>query len=346
MKAMRIHAPMQFGVEEVPDPAPGKGDLLLSVEACGLCGSDLRTLRSGHGKVTFPWTLGHEVCGTVEESGPGYDGPWKIGDRLSVGPLAYNPADPFCVEGRHELSEGVREIGQAWPGGLAEKLVIPAAAVELGNILATPAGLDPVFATAAEPASSVIHAQERARVSLGDTVLIMGAGPIGCLHAAVARARGAHRIIITDLVAERLALAESFEPDAVVDSSREELASAVSRLTSGRMPEVIITAAPAPAAQISSVELARRGGRVVFFGGLPHGNSTPGIDTNLIHYKNLDVIGISIFAPRHFRLALAMIESGRIPIDKLVTHTLPLARFNEGAQLALDGKALKVVFQP
>jgi len=337
---------MQFGVEEIPDPVPGTGDLLLSVEACGLCGSDLRTLRSGHSRITFPWTLGHEICGTVAGTGPGYTGPWKPGDRLSVGPLAYNPADPFCIEGRHELSANVREIGQAWPGGLADRVVIPRASVEMGNILPTPEGLDPVHATVAEPASSVIHAQERARITLGDTVLIIGAGPIGCLHTAVARARGAHRIIVTDLVAERLALAEAFEPDAVIDSSRRELADVLPDLTGGRMPDVVITAAPAPAAQIAAVELARKGGRVVFFGGLPHGNSTPGIDTNLIHYKNLDVIGISIFAPRHFRLALAMIESGRIPADKLVTHTLPLARFNEGAQLALDGRALKVVFKP
>ncbi len=346
MKAMRIHAPMQFGVEEVEDPVPRSGDLLLSVEACGLCGSDLRTLRTGHSKVKFPWTLGHEICGTVVETGPSYVGRWKIGERLSVGPLAYDPADPFCVEGRHELSANVREIGQAWPGGLAEKILIPQAAIELGNILLTPAQLDPAHATVAEPASSVIHAQERARVSLGDTVLIMGAGPIGCLHIAIARARGAHKIIITDIVSERLALAKAFGPDAIVNSSTEDLAEAVSRVTEGRMPDVIVTAAPAPAAQVTAVELARKGGRVVFFGGLPHGHSTPGIDTNLIHYKNLDVIGISIFAPRHFRMALQMLESGQIPAEKLVTHVLSLERFNEGANLALEGKALKVIFKP
>jgi L-iditol 2-dehydrogenase len=346
MKAMVIQAPMQFGVEDVEEPVPGKGDLLLTVEACGLCGSDLRTLRSGHRNVTFPWTLGHEICGTVEELGPGYEGRWKRGQRLAVGPLAYDPNDQFCVEGRYELSENIREIGQAWKGGLAERVVVPQAAIRLGNILSVPEGLQSIYAAIVEPASSVIHAQERARVGLGDTVLILGAGPIGCLHTAVARARGAQRILISDILQERLTLAEAFQPDLTIDSATENLLDAVSRATGGQMPDVIVTAAPAPEAQVAAVELARKGGRIVFFGGLPHGRSTPGIDTNQIHYKNLDVIGSSVFAPRHFRMSLQMIESRRIPAERLVTHVLPLARFTEGARLALEGKALKVVFTP
>lgn len=346
MKAMVIHGPMDFGIEEVNEPEPARGDLLLSVQACGLCGSDLRTLRSGHSKISFPWTLGHEICGVVEEFGPGYEGQWKKGQRLAIGPLAYDPSDPFCVEGRHELSANVREIGQAWKGGLAERVVIPEAAIRLGNILPAPEGLKSIHAAVVEPASSVIHSQERARVGLGDTVLILGAGPIGCLHTAVARARGAHRIIVSDIVEERLELARAFEPDSIVNSKTQDLAAEVERATGGRMPDVIITAAPAPEAQISAVQLARRGGRIVFFGGLPHGNSTPGIDTNQIHYKNLDVIGSSIFAPRHFRMSLQLIESGRIPVNLLVTHVFPLDRFAEGASLALEGKALKVVFTP
>ena len=346
MRAMVIREAMDFSVEEVPLPKPGEGEMLLEVEACGLCGSDIRTLKSGHRKITFPWTLGHGICGRVADFAPGYSGQWKKDQRLSIGPLAYNPDDPCCVEGRHELSDGVREIGQAWPGGLAEYVLIPRESIRLGNILPTPEHLDSVHAAIVEPASSCVHAHERAGTGIGQKVLIIGAGPIGCIHTAIARARGAQKIFIADLVAERLSMAEAFGPDELINVSEKDLAREVSRLSEGKGPDVIVTAAPSAQAQIQAVEMVGRVGKVVLFGGLPHGNSKPGIDTNLIHYKNVDLIGLSIFAPRHFRLALDLIASGRIPADKLVTHVLPLEKFNQGAKLAMEGKALKVVFTP
>ena len=346
MKAMVIHAPMEYEITEVPEPKPEAGELLLEVEAVGLCGSDLRTLRSGHKHVTFPWTLGHEICGTVEALGPDFEGPWKVGDRLSVGPNTYDPSDPYCVEGRHELSAEIKEIGQAWKGGFAEKMIIPRESVRLGNLLPAPEHLESIYSAIVEPGSSVIHAHEKAGTKMGDTVLIMGAGPIGCLHVAVARASGAGKVFLADLVAERLKLAEAFEPDAVINMKESDLAEEVMKLTGGAGPDVVITANPAPSSQVIAVELAAKGGRVVLFGGLPHEDSKPGVDMNLVHYKNLTLVGISKFAPRHFRKSLQMLASGRIPGDKLVTHVLPLDEFDKGVKLAMAGEALKVVYKP
>lgn len=346
MKAMVIHAPMEYEVADVPVPEPAGGELRLKVEAVGLCGSDLRTIRSGHKHVTFPWTLGHEICGTVEKLGPDFEGPWKVGDRLSVGPNTYDPSDPYCVEGRHELSEEIREIGQAWKGGFAEKMIIPRESVLMGNLLPAPDQLESIYAAIVEPGSSVIHAHEKAQTHMGDTVLIMGAGPIGCLHVAVARASGAEKVFLADLVEKRLELASAFEPDALINMKEKDLAAEVRRLTDGAGPDVVITANPAPSSQVTAVELAAKGGRVVLFGGLPHDDSKPGVDMNLVHYKNLTLIGISKFAPRHFRRSLQMLASGRIPGDRLVTHVLPLSQFDKGVKLAMDGEALKVVYKP
>lgn len=346
MKAMVIHAPMQYEVTDLPVPEPQSGELRLKVEAVGLCGSDLRTIRSGHKHVTFPWTLGHEICGTVEKIGPDFEGPWKSGDRLSVGPNTYDPSDPYCVEGRHELSEEIREIGQAWKGGFAEKMIIPRESVIMGNLLPAPEHLESIYAAIVEPGSSVIHAHEKAMTHMGDTVLIMGAGPIGCLHVAVARASGAEKVFLADLVEKRLELAGAFAPDALINMKEKDLAEEVKRLTNGAGPDVVITANPAPASQVTAVELAAKGGRVVLFGGLPHDESKPGVDMNLVHYKNLTLVGISKFAPRHFRRSLQMLASGRIPGDKLVTHVLPLADFDKGVKLAMNGEALKVVYEP
>ncbi len=344
MKAVVVRSPMEFDVEDVPVPEVPDGGFLLDVIACGLCGSDLRTLRSGHRKVTFPWTIGHEISGKIVETGPGYQGKWQKGEVIAIGPLAYCGTCDFCLNGEFELCENYREIAQAWPGGFAETMAVPEACVNLGTIERVPEGLDPVVAAIAEPISSCIHAQEKGSVGLGDTVVIIGTGPVGCIHISLARARGADKIFVVDIVDERLKLAEMFEPDALINAAKVDLVQEVRRLTGGKGADVIVTATPAPVAQVQAVEMARKGGRILLFGGLPKDSSKPGVDMNLVHYNALHLIGTTIFAPRHYRLALKFVASGRIPVDKLITHRFPLTGFKKGATMALEGKVLKSVF--
>jgi L-iditol 2-dehydrogenase len=244
------------------------------------------------------------------------------------------------------LCNDYREIGQAWPGGFADYLALPADCLTNGTLLMVPPGLDPAYAAITEPISSCIHAQEKGQVGLGDTVVIIGAGPIGCTHTSLARARGASHVFIADISAQRLALCEAFQPDATIDASKLDLVDEVRRLSQGRGADVIITATPAPIAQVQAVEMARKGGRILLFGGLPKEQSKPGVDMNTVHYSALHLIGTTIFAPRHQRIALDLVASGRVPADKLVTHRLPLADFVKGADLAMQGQALKVVFRP
>jgi L-iditol 2-dehydrogenase len=346
MKAVVVRAPMQFDVEDVPVPdVPARG-LLLEVKACGLCGSDLRTLRSGHRKVTFPWIIGHEICGMVVEEGRDYQGKWGKGDLLAVGPPAFCGVCDFCLNGEYELCENYLEIAQAWPGGFADYVAIPEECVRLGTMDFVPDGLDPAFAAIAEPISSSIHAQEKGQVGLGDTVVIIGAGPVGCIHISLARAIGADKVFVADMVDDRLELAEAFEPDATINVAKTDLVGEVRRLTDGKGADVVVTATPAPVAQVQAVEMARKGGRILLFGGLPKDDSRPGVDMNIVHYNGLHLIGTTIFSPRHYRLALKFVASGRIPMDKLVTHRFPLSEFKQGAMLALEGKALKAVFFP
>lgn len=346
MKAVIVRAPMEFAVDDVPVPDCPDGGLLLKVEACGLCGSDLRTLRHGHRKVTFPWTIGHEVCGTVAQTGAGCAGPWREGERLSVGPVVYCGECDFCADGRFELCSGYREIAQHWPGGFAEYMAVPWEAVERGTIERVPEGLGPAVAAIAEPVSSCVNAQEAGQVGLGDTVVVIGAGPVGCKHAALARVRGADRVILADINAARLELGEPFGADAMVNAAERGLVEAVRELTDRRGAEIVITANPAPAAQVQAVEMARKGGRVLLFGGLPKGDSCPQVDMNIVHYNALRLIGTTIFAPRHQRVALRLLADGRIPGDKLVTHRFDLEDFAEGVERAFAGEVLKAVFLP
>ncbi len=144
----------------------------------------------------------------------------------------------------------------------------------------------------------------------------------------------------------RLELADAFEPDATINSAEVDVVSEVRRLTNGKGADVIVTATPAPIAQVQAVEMARKGGRILLFGGLPKDKSKPGVDMNIVHYNGLHLIGTTIFAPRHQRLAVNLVSSGRFPTDKLVTHRFPLDDFVTGANMALEGKVLKAVFFP
>lgn len=346
MKAVVVCAPMQFEVEDVPMPECPEGGFILKIIACGLCGSDLRTLRSGHSKVTFPWIIGHEICGTVTQVGSGYQGQWQKGDMLAVGPVNYCGVCDFCLDGRYELCENHREIAQAWPGGFAEYIAIPEECVSRGAIRIVPEGLDPAFAAISEPISSCVNAQDRGQVGLGDTVVIIGAGPIGCIHTSLARARGADKIIIADVLKDRLKLCQTFEPDVIIDASSIHLVEEVRRLTSGKGADVVITANPVPATQVQAVEMANKAGRILLFGGLPKDNSKPGVDMNIVHYNALHLIGTTTFAPRHQIIALKLLASGRIPGDKLVTHRFPLSEFKQAAMMAFEGKVLKAVLLP
>ena len=345
MDAVVLYAPGEFRLTRIEKPACPDGGLLLKVSYCGLCGSDLRTLFNGHRNITYPMVMGHEISGIVEETGKDCRGEFKTGDSLAVAPNVYCGKCGFCRMGRYEYCEGLRELAQHWPGGFAQYIAIPQEALHLGTIQPVPDGLRMEHACVAEPPSSCINAQEKLDVRLGDTVLIIGAGPIGSIHVCVARAHGAKQVLIADVAASRLEMSKAFGPDNVIDSSKADLVEEARRLTGGSGPDVVITANPVAVTQIQAISAARKGGRIAFFGGLPHDASTVALDTNLIHYKGLSVIGTTGFAPRHHIQALELMRSGRIPGDKLVTDILPLQDFAAGVTLAREGKAMKVVFR-
>ena len=346
MKALVVRAPMDYKIEQKKIPRTPDGGLLLKVLACGLCGSDLRTLRSGHRKIKLPYTIGHEISAQVEEYGEGYNDLWKTGDILAVSPLVYCGKCSFCQNAEFELCTGYKEIAQSWPGGFAEYMTLTEETIKHGTIQLVPKDMDPVHATIVEPLSSCVNAQEKGNVGLGDTVLIIGAGPIGTFHLELARARGADKIIMADISEDRLKLAESYQPDLIINTLKQDLKEEVLRVTKGYGPSVIITANPDPSTQVIAVELARKGGRILIFGGLPKDKETPEINMNTVHYNSLHLIGTTIFAPKHNKIALELLSSGRISAEKFISHQFNLTEFNEGAQLALEGKARKVVFVP
>ena len=345
MKAVVLEGPDKFTIGEIDKPLCDPYGILLKVKYCGLCGSDLRTIRNGHKNVKYPAVIGHEVSGEVVETGKEYRGKFKIGDKLAVAPNVYCGKCDFCLNGQYEYCDDLKELAQHWPGGFAEYMAIPPEALQLGTIQTVPLALPMEYACVAEPPSSCLNAQEKLGIGLGDNILIIGAGPIGSIHTAVAKTRGAEQIIIADIKDSRLEMAKQFGADHTINSSAVDLVKTVRELTGGKGPNVIITANPFAETQLQAIELARKSSRIAFFGGLPHGNSVVPIDTNQIHYKGLFVIGTTGFAPRHHLLSLRLMAAQRIPGKKLVTHILNLDSFAEGVHLASEGLAMKVVYK-
>ncbi len=162
----------------------------------------------------------------------------------------------------------------------------------------------------------------------------------------LARLRGADKICVVDINQDRLRFAEAFEPDELLDATKIDLIDEVKKLTNRVGVDVVITATPAPIAVVQAVEIAKKGGRILLFSGLPKDDSKPPIDINTVHYKGLFLIGTTTFAPRHQILAIRLVNSKRLQIDKLITHRFPLSEFKQGALLALEGKVLKGIFFP
>lgn len=356
MLAAVYQGPGKLSIEQVAEPRREPGGLVVRVTACAICGTDSRVLEHGQANVRVPQVLGHEITGVVAEAGPDSGG-HQVGDRVALRPGIVCGACPECRAGRQNLCrQPVGSFGYALAGGFAEYVSVPASGLARGSVVPLPneasrqdadsATADLVELSIFEPLACVLNGQELAGVTLGDSVVIIGAGPIGCMHALVARLRGASQVIIADVLGARLSLAARCAPDELVDSSRVDLAAVIQRATAGLGASVVIVACSSGAAQEQALGLARAGGRVVYFAGLPHANSVIRFDSNTLHYRQLALFGVKGSAHRHQNESLRLLASRRIDGRELITHRLPLADIAEGFRLVRSGAALKVAIVP
>ena len=345
MRAAVFHGPEDLRLCELPRPAVGTGELLVKVAACAVCGSDVRTLRHGARNISKPVVLGHELSGTVVEAGPGVSG-YRVGQRVAVAPAIPCGECTCCRRGAQTMCERLRSIGYEFDGGLAEFIAVPASAVRAGCVNTVPENVSFEEAAIAEPLACVINAQELVDVHEGDTVVVLGAGPIGCLHTALARVRGAAKVMLVDIRPERLQLAAAFGADVLIDGSSEDAFARVMEETGGGGASVVIVAAPSHQAAQQAVTMAARRGRVNLFAGLPKASPMISIDSNAVHYRELSIVGSYGSRPDHNRMALELVASGKLPIRALVGLELPLDRVLDGIAAVEQGRVLKVVVRP
>jgi L-iditol 2-dehydrogenase len=330
-------------VRDLPDPKAGRGDVVVKVEACGLCGSDIRNYHGGLRSGVTAQVMGHEIAGTVVEAGSVVER-FMVGDRVAVAPDVSCGSCFYCRRGWVNLCIDHRMIGTHWPGGFAEYLHLPQVVLAHGMVHHMPEGLSFDHAALSEPASSVLAAQENAGVGLGDTVLVIGDGPIGCLHLEVAHARGAATVIMVGLT--RLEQARPFGPDHLIDAARQDPVAEVKRITRGLGADVAIVATPVAKTQAQAVEAVRKRGKVVLFGGLPKDDPSTTLNGNLVHYGEISVVGAFSYPAWMHQRALEVIASGRIDASKYFNLTVGLDGIVEGIRAAESGRALKVLVKP
>jgi L-iditol 2-dehydrogenase len=345
VKVARLHAPGDLRVEDAPVPEAGPGDLVLRVRSCSTCGTDAKIHRFGHHHISLPRVLGHEVAGEIDEVGAVVDG-WSTGDRVQVIAAIPDGTCHFCRRGQHTVCEDLESIGYQYDGGFAEFMRVPAKVLAVEGVNRIPDHVPFEQASLAEPLACVLNGQELAQVGEGDAVAVLGAGPIGCLHVRLARARGASVVALVDVNGSRLELAARAEPDASIDGSRDDPIDAVRKLTDGRGADVVITATGVGSAQEQALEMAALRGRISLFGGLPKDDSTIRFDSNLVHYRELSVFGAYGSAPRHNREALRLIADGDVRVDDLITHREALADVHRAIETVIAGTGLKVVVEP
>jgi len=345
VKAAVFHGPNDLRLENLPVPAIAQDQLLLKVEACAICGSDLRTYRFGASNITEPVTLGHEIAGTIVQAGGALTG-FCPGQRVAVAPAIPCLECRYCRQGMETVCDNLRSIGYQFHGGFAEFMAVPFSAVKAGCVNTIPEGLSFAEATLAEPLACAINGQELLNVGPADTVVILGAGPLGCLHADLARIRGACKVILTDLRQQRLELARQFAADVFINAQQENVEAKVLEETGGVGASVVIVAAASGAAQQQALALAAKHGRVSFFGGLPKTSPFTSINANLIHYRELFVMGAYGSKPKHNRQALELLASGQVHASSLIGMLAPLDRIEEAMEAVAQGALLKAIVQP
>ena len=343
MKAVLFYGPQNIKYEETMIKPLEKGEILVKIDSALTCGTDVKTYRRGHPVLIkkVPSGFGHEFAGIVEKVAEGVTNV-KVGDRVVAANSAPCGECFYCKRGEYNLCENLDLLN----GAYAEYIVIPERIVRK-NTLIVPDNLSLEKAAFCEPLANVVHGAARTEIKPGQTVGIIGIGPIGLMFARVAKLMGA-KVITAGRNPMKLKLAEEFaHADEIVDLTRypnpEKIFKAFSE--EGRGLDVVVECVGLPEIWERAFSCVRPGGTVHFFGGCKSG-STVTFDTTKMHYGDIKLMSVFHHTPKYFRESLDLIASGKIEVEKLITDTLPLEKVEYAMQQHIEGKAIKFLIKP
>jgi L-iditol 2-dehydrogenase len=337
-----LHGVKDLRVEDVDVPGVGIGEVLVKIKAATTCGTDVKIYQRGYVEkiIKLPTIFGHEWAGEVVEVGGNLDWP-KKGMRVRAGNSAPCLHCNMCQKGKYNLCEDMIWL---W-GAYAEYIKVPARTV-LVNMQEIPSHVSFEEAAITEPLACVLHGVEEANVKLGDTVAVIGAGPIGLLHLLTVKKMGAEKVVVIDLVDERLSVAKELGADETINAGKENAVEKVQQLTGGYGADIVIEAIGSPATWEQALRLARKGGTVLEFGGCPPGTEIK-LNTEMLHYGELTVLGAFHTTPLHFRKALSLISSRTVDVRPLVTKRMRLEDIKQAFEILSTSKnEIKIAIAP
>jgi L-iditol 2-dehydrogenase len=340
MRAVVYLGPEQIEMRTLPIPVPAEGELLVQVRAALTCGTDVKTYRRGHPKFPPPFVFGHEFGGDVVAMGRGVT-KFREGMRVTANVFAECGECFYCQRGQGNLCENLIYNF----GAFAEYMIVPASIVRR-TTFEIPAHVSYAEAAVLEPLVTVVHGWHKLRIRPGEAVAILGAGgPISLLHLQLALRSGAGPVIAIGHSPARLEVAARLGATTILNAREIDPAAAVRDLTGGHGVDVVIECAGTKLAWETSVALARKGGRVLWFGGLPGGTKVE-LDASRLHYGEIDLLNMHGGTAQDACQAFTLITSGQLDIASLLNGELPLEQVELALQRMISGEAVKLVINP
>jgi L-iditol 2-dehydrogenase len=346
MRAAVVSEPNKISIKEIKKPVCGEDEVLIKVESCGVCGSDLRIFRHGNNRVTFPAVLGHEVAGVVAEKGREVPG-FEIGDRVAMGADIPCGKCQYCLAGQCNNCQENLALGYQYQGGFAEFIKADKKIWDGGPIEKIPDSLSFDQAAVAEPVACVINGLEILPNPKKETLVIFGAGVMGCLFTEVAPHFGYSRIFLLDIKKERLDQAQKkgfvTEESLVYNSNIQKL---ILKKTGGQGADAVIVAAASSEAQIAALQMAGKRGAVNLFAGLPPKAANLSFPSNLIHYNEIFLTGSHGSTPKQYKKSVELIAEGKVKVQKSITHFFKLEDIAKAFEIIEKKAGLKIIIHP
>lgn len=339
MKVAMYYNNNDVRMEEMPVPKIDDNELLVKVQASGICGSDVM---EWYRIKKAPCVLGHEIAGDIVEVGRNVK-KYKVGDRVFVSHHVPCNTCRFCLNDQHTLCDTLHSTN-FYPGGFAEYLKIPELNVDRGVFL-LPEEMSYEEGAFIEPLACVVRGFRTAKMKPGQSVLIIGSGISGLLHIKLARAYKAGRIISTDIDDFRLETAKKLGADAVIHA-KENVPKQVKKYNDGRLADLVVLCAGAPSAVKQAIESVGSGGTILFFA-----PTEPGVEIPfpLFELWNKQVKMVSTYAgsPKDIEMAIDLIGSKKVEVTDMITHKLPLSEAAKGFKLVAEARrSIKVIIEP
>lgn len=336
MKIGTYVAPMQVEMTEREIPTPKDGEALIKVSYAGICGTDMMIYHGLHPRAKAPLILGHEFSGVVEEVGENEH--IKIGDKVAVEPLLSCGTCAACRNGQMHVCEKLRYIGIDNDGGFAEYTTIP-----MNRLRVLPDGVTEKEAALLEPLAVAIHTVRRSNMKVGDTIAILGAGPIGLLIALIADRAGAGKIFISDVSTMRLKVAKEMGFEAI-DAKNMDIVQVVKDSTKGVGADVVFEVAGNQITADQMIDCIKFQGEITVVSVY---KKPPNINLASMHFREISLKTTRCYSPEDFAKAIELLEQSKLDLNPLVSHVLPLEDIKKGFELMeKPDESLKILFRP